>query len=74
MFAENEEVLQMFESALISKLPNFIFSGVARGWGQGAMAPKLESQGAKLSFGPPHSRYTRFFFSLYIINYFLLYT
>ena len=26
MFTENEEVLQMFESALISKLPNFISS------------------------------------------------
>ena len=27
--------------------------------------PKMESQGAKLSFGPPHSRYIRFFFQMY---------
>ena len=37
-----------------------------QGGGQGAMAPpKPESQGAKLSFGPPHSRYMRFFFFEY---------
>ena len=37
-----------------------------QGGGQGAMAPpKPESQGAKLSFGPPHSRYIRFFFFKY---------
>ena len=48
--------------------------GVPRGGGQGAMAlPKPESQGAILSFGPPHSRYIRFFFQIYIIHYYLLY-
>ena len=41
----------------------------SQGEGQGVMAPpKLESQGAKLSFGPPHSRYIKFFFLSNIHN------
>ena len=55
--------------------PTRAASGVPRGGGQGAMAPpKPEIQGAKLSFGPPHSGYIRFFFQIYIIHYYLLYT
>ena len=66
----------IFHFCSVKILKSFSHSGVARGGGQGAMAPpKPEIQGAKLSFGPPpHSRYTRFFFSLYMIHYFLLYT
>ena len=51
-------------------------SGVPRGGAKGPCPPpKPESQGAKPSFAPPHSRYIRFFYlQIYIIHYYLLYT
>ena len=61
------------------KFPPFLRVGLqwrTQWGGQGAMAPpKPESQGTKLSFGPPPPfEVYKIYFQIYIIHYYLLYT